>query len=181
MPEAFREDLITLQAFAAALRADDGEALDGLIHPEHGMWIWLHTAGVQPLPASIWRAGSGIRISQRLTDDEALAPFAGAGFWGHVADQLDLPVDFAPRGRDDARYTGSCESESGAPVAGTRAWLADDDLRIPDGADLARFPASAAMTRGLVHFHGYDVEVWLIRDLGKRYVAHVVVSSPCEA
>lgn len=177
---AAEDDVATLQALADAARRDDGAALDALIHPTHGLWIW-YQPGAYVVPAVQLHAGRGGKPSARFGPDD-LNQYWREELWNQVAGPLDrglAALDRDPADRHAAVY-GTCDDpDTGA----TRAWLATEDLGRFYGEVLleAKVTLPPVMTTALTHFRMWGLDVWLTRDQGRWWVAHVMVWTPCDA
>lgn len=171
-----------LRALAAAIHADDGAALDRLIHPAHGLWLWIQP-GAYVSPTLRVTAGGAVPPSARIGGDDMIE-YWREHFWTEVARGLDagLPrLDHDP-GDHAAGVYGDCGEE--VPAAELRAYLATrEDLgttRREIAAD-AMVTLAPVVTDQLVHFRRWGLDVWMARDRGRLWVVHVMVWTPCDA
>lgn len=177
---AAEDDVTALRALADAARRDDGAALDALIHPSHGLWIW-YQPGAYVVPAVLLKSGSAVKPTARFGPGD-LNQYWREELWNQVAGPLDrglAALDRDPADRSAAVY-GTCDDmEAGA----SRAWLATEDLGRFYGEVLleAEVTLPPLMATGLTHFHIWGLDVWLMRDQGRWWVAHVMVWTPCDA
>jgi hypothetical protein len=179
-PALAGDEVATLEALAEAARRDDGAALDALIHPTHGLWIWTQP-GVAVTPTLRLEVGRGEPPSARLAAAD-LNDYWREELWHQVAGPLERglgAMDRDPADRHAAVY-GTCDELAAGAL---RAWLVTEDLGPHYGELLAeahlRLPP--VMTTALAHFRSWGLDVWLMRDQGRWWVAHVMVWTPCDA
>ncbi len=168
-----------LTELANAAADDDGALLDTLIHPEHGLWIWVQP-GAYVVPAQLLRP-DGTPPSKRLTAD-VINDFWREELWKFVAGpiQRGLSVmDADPTDRNAPIYGDCGNLEAGAE----RSWILTEDLGPFYGEVLAESQVTLApvMSQGLVHFRNWGLDVWMARDRDRWWVAHVMVWTPCDA
>jgi hypothetical protein len=168
-----------LATLAEAARTDDPNALDPLIHPEHGLWIWVQP-GAYVVPAQRLTP-DGTPPSQRLVD-AVINDFWREELWNHVAGPIERGLKVLDRDPPDRRAPvyGDCGADE--PPA-TRAWLATEDLggHHRDILVEANVTVAPVMRERLVHFYNWGLDVWLARDRDRWWVAHVMVWTPCDA
>lgn len=180
---AFTEPEAVLRALADAARRDDGAALDALIHPSFGLVLW-DQPGATVGPSVTVRADDGRPPSKRLTGAQ-MNPYWLENYWPAVAGGIDgglTQLDLEPADRHADVYGSCAEDDSGGPDP--RAWLVasdsfDDTLRMI--AEDTQLQLDAKVQAGLVHFHAWGLDVWMVRDQGRLWVAHVMVWTPCDA
>ena len=170
-----------LGALAEAAAREDGALLDTLVHPEHGLWVWVQP-GAYVVPAQLLRP-DGKAPSARL-DADVINEYWREALWKSVAGSLERGLkvmDRDPADRNDPIY-GDCGADDGMGGA-QRTWLATDDLgELYDQIlDEAQVTVPPVMARGLVHFHSWGLDVWMARDRDRWWVAHVMVWTPCDA
>lgn len=168
-----------LEELSEAVATDDGARLDALIHPEHGLWIWVQP-GAYVVPAQLLTP-DGTPPSKRLTADD-INDFWRQELWKFVAGPIDrgLPVmDLDPADRNAPIY-GDCGSED---MSAERSWMLTEDLGPFYGEVLAEAKVTLApvMSQGLTHFRHWGLDVWMARDRDRWWVAHVMVWTPCDA
>jgi hypothetical protein len=172
----------TLRRLAAAARADDGAALDALLHPEHGAWLWTQP-GAYIAPTLFIQAGEGTPPSARIGPDD-MNDYWRESYWREVAAGIEgglARLDLEPPDPSSPIY-GDCGAEDGGGA--TRAWLTGADTLGEHHEDVlaeAGVTLDPLMMRRLDHFHGWGLDVWLARDGGRLWVAHVMVWTPCDA
>ncbi len=180
---AMTEPVAVLRALARAARDDDGAALDALVHPAHGMWLW-DQPGATVRPVVHVTTGTGTRPSVRLRAS-GMNEYWQETYWSHVAGGIDGPLerlDRDPADRFAPRY-GSCDTFETSSVA-PRAWLvtADSFRRhyepILEHADPGIAPA---LMTDMAHYRVWGLDVWLLEDGGRLWIAHVMVWTPCDA
>lgn len=168
-----------LAELANAAAADDGPLLDALIHPEHGLWIWVQP-GAYVVPAQLLKP-DGTPPSTRLSAD-VINDYWRQELWKFVAGPIErgLPVmDANPADRNAAVYGDCGNMEAGAQ----RSWIVTEDLGRFYGEVLAESQVTLApvMSQGLVHFRNWGLDVWMAFDRDRWWVAHVMVWTPCDA
>lgn len=172
-----------LRALAAAARTDDGKALDALVHPTYGLVLW-DQPGAFLSPRLTVRAGRGQAPSAWLADS-GLNDYWLEQYWPQVAEGIDqglAKLDRDPADRLAAVYGDCGEDDSGGPDL--RAWLlASDsfDEALRSSLEDASLELDPKVQADLVHFRRWGLQVWLVRDQGRLWVAHVMVSTPCDA
>jgi hypothetical protein len=174
------DDVTVLRALERAAKNDDGAALDALIHPTLGLWVW-DQPGAYVTPSVHLTAGAAVPPSKRWKPDD-MNQYWREELWNHVHGPLSrglAALDRDPADRHAAVY-GTCDDmEAGA----SRAWIATEALPayyLDIVAD-AKVELTPLQTTGMVHYHQWGLDVWLMRDQGRLWVAHVMVWTPCDA
>jgi hypothetical protein len=181
---AMTDPVAVLGALATAARTDDGNALDALIHPELGLWLWDHP-GATVSPSLLVKAGGGASPTSRLAPS-GMNEYWQENYWRHVAGGLDrglTRLDREPAERFAAIY-GSCDQDDATGGTDLRAWLMSKDDFDNHYAQLLEENGPAMdpkVTGELVHFRSWGLDVWLAEDAGRLWVAHVMVWTPCDA
>ena len=179
---AMTDPIAVLRALAQAARDDDGAALDALVHPVHGMWLW-DQPGATVSPALHVTAGTGAPPTERLRASRMIE-YWQESYWRHVAGGIDGPIDRLDRDPAErfAPSYGSCDTDETPPDL--RSWLvAKDGFREhyePILADGDHGIAPALMA-DMAHYRSWGLDVWLLEDRGRLWVAHVMVWTPCDA
>jgi hypothetical protein len=173
-----------LRALAQAARDDDGPALDALVHPTYGMWLW-DQPGATVSPSVEVKAGSAEAPTAHLAAS-GMNDYWKENYWKHVAGGLDgglTRLDREPADRYAPIY-GDCGADDSTGGTDLRAWLVEKD-RFDDTyrmlLDDAQLKLAPAMTQDLVHYRSWGLDVWLARADGRLWVAHVMVWTPCDA
>jgi hypothetical protein len=172
-----------LRALASAARADDGDALDALVHPEHGMWLW-DQPGAAVSPTLHMNVGGGGTLTQRVAAT-GMNEYWKEHYWSVVAAGLDA-LDRTDTDPDDphAPIYGDCGDE--VPASDLRSWLlVKDDFWATYGPILVDTPfetaIAPALRQSMTHFRSWGLDVWMVEDGGRLWVAHVMVWTPCDA
>lgn len=179
---ALTDPVVVLRALARAARDDDGAALDALVHPVHGMWLW-DQPGATVSPSVHVKAGAGEPPTARLRAS-GMNAYWQESYWRHVAGGIDGALERLDRDPADrfAPIYGSCDTDETPPDL--RAWLvAADSFRrhyAPILADAAPGVAPALMN-DMAHYRSWGLDVWILEDDGRLWVAHVMVWTPCDA
>lgn len=178
---AMTDPVVVLRALAAAAENDDGAALDALVHPTYGMWLW-DQPGAYVSPTLHVIAGGGEAPTTRLAASD-MNDYWKENFWSSVAGGLDAldRMDRDPADRYAPIY-GDCGEED--QPHDLRAWLASRDSfhehYDPILQDTNHAIAPALMADG-AHYRVWGLDVWLVEDHGRLWVAHVMVWTPCDA
>lgn len=181
---AMTDPVVVLRALAQAANTDDGAALDALVHPAHGMWLWDHP-GAAVHPTVHVTTGTGEPPSRRFASSLMSSQWK-EHYWPSVAIGLEAldRMDREPADRFAPIY-GDCGAED-ASGANLRAWLVErDDFESLYGPLLVDTPADAAIAPALrqpmTHYRSWGLDVWLAHDQSRLWVAHVMVWTPCSA
>lgn len=173
-----------LRALAKAAHDDDGAALDRLIHPALGLWLWDQPgAALSPFVQLHAGAGASAKPTSRIAGS-GLNDYWQQNYWPSVAAGLDAglaALDRDPTDKNAAKY-GDCGADD-ASAQDLRAWLAlGEDLGyLQQMAEDAQIKLDDRAARGMTHFHAWGLDVYLARDQGRWWIVHVMVSTPCDA
>src|SRR5205085_1499384 len=144
-----------LRALAQAARDDDGAALDALVHPTYGLWLW-DQPGATVSPSVQVKAGSAEAPTAHLAAS-GMNDYWKENYWKSVAGSLDhglTRLDREPSDRNAPIY-GDCGADDSTGGTDLRAWLVEHDSfdatyqMLLDDAQLKLAPA---MTHDLVHY-----------------------------
>ena len=178
------DPVVVLEALAVAAKTDEGAALDALVHPTLGMWLW-DQPGATVSPSLQLKAAGGGTPTSRLAPS-GMNDYWKENYWKHVAGGLDAGLTRLDREPAD-RYApiyGDCGADDTTGGTDLRAWLVMKDefddtyALILEDAQLQLDPR---MTGALVHYRSWGLDVWLAQDQGRLWVAHVMVWTPCDA
>ncbi|HUQ04302.1 MAG TPA: hypothetical protein VM261_17505 [Kofleriaceae bacterium] len=178
------DPIAVLSALATAARTDDGAALDALVHPELGLWLW-DQPGATVSPTLLVKAGGGASPTSRLAPS-GMNEYWKESYWAHVAGGLDrglTRLDREPADRFAPIY-GDCGADDATGGTDLHAWLVVKDEFDDYYAQLledAALQLDNRVTGQLVHFRSWGLDVWLAEDQGRLWVAHVMVWTPCDA
>jgi hypothetical protein len=168
-----------LHELAAAIRADGPVATLG--DPTDGIWLW-EQPGVAPKPTVHAKAGDARPLS-RLLADGGLDGARADGWRRGLADAIEhglaaLDVDGDPAA---PAHNVDCGGANGMTPA-TRAVLRTHDVSVAKDYASLEYDELKSLTAPLgFRFDFNQVQVYLAERDGALYVAHLVVSTPCEA
>ncbi|HVK76995.1 MAG TPA: hypothetical protein VM734_26905, partial [Kofleriaceae bacterium] len=176
------DPVAVVAALAAAVKADDGAALDRLLHPDFGLWLWTQPGAVVA-PAVKLDAGGGAPPSARLPADGAdFNDYWREHYWQEVVAGIEAGLARLDRAPADVRAPvyGDCGEPERTDLRAYLIMGADLGYRVELARELGvTFDPRAA--RGLTHFARWGLDVFLVRDRGRWWVAHVMVWTPCDA
>jgi hypothetical protein len=181
---AMNDPEAVLRALAQAARDDDGAALDALVHPTYGLWLW-DQPGATVSPSVQVKAGSAEAPTAHLAAS-GMNDYWKENYWKAVAGSLDdglTRLDRDPADRNAPIY-GDCGADDSTGGTNLRAWLVEnDDFRAQYGMlfEDEPMPFAAGITGSMVHYHDWGLDIWLVEDQGRLWVAHVMVWTPCDA
>jgi hypothetical protein len=181
---AMTDPVAVLGALATAARTDDGKALDALVHPELGLWLWDHP-GATVSPSLLVKAGGGASPTSRLAPS-GMNDYWQEHYWRHVAVGLDgglTRLDREPADRFAPIY-GDCGADDSTGGTDLRAWLLMEDDIDQHYAPLledSELQLDKRVTGELIHYRSWGLDVWLAQDQGRLWLAHVMVWTPCDA
>lgn len=174
-----------LRALADAAKTDDGPALDALVHPTHGMWLW-DQPGAAVSPSLHVTAGSAGAPTQWLAAS-GMNDYWKEQYWAHVAGGLARGLERLDREPADrfAPIYGDCGADDATGGADLRAWLVAKDsfesyVQLLVDTELEKQMAPA-LVQPMTHYRSWGLDVWLLQAEGRLWVAHVMVWTPCDA
>ncbi len=168
-----------LHELAAAIRADGPVATLG--DPKDGIWLW-DQPGVAPAPKVHAAAGDARPLSKLLADG-GLEGVRAQGWTRGLADAIEhglaaLDVDGDPTA---PAHNVDCGAEGGMKLA-SRAVLRTHDVDVVRDYKTMEYEELGKLTAPLgFRFDFNQVQIYLSERDGAIYVAHLIVSTPCEA
>ena len=178
---ATRQELAVakLHELAAAIEADGPVATLG--DPKDGIWLW-DQPGVAPAPHVHAAAGDGRPLSKLLADGGLDG--ARADGWRHeLGETIERGLAATDVDGDPAApaHNVDCGAESGMKPA-TRAVLRTHDVDVVKDYATLEYEDLKSLTAPLgFRFDFNQVQIYLSERDGAIYVAHLIVSTPCEA
>ena len=167
-----------LHELAAAIRADGPIAR--LADPQDGIWLW-EQPGVAPRPAVHADAGDGRALTQVLASG-GIEGGRATGWIAGTADAIDHGLAALDVDGDPIAPEHNVDCGADPMKLATRAVLRTKAVDLhKDFPDLDGSPVEKLTTPLAFRFDFNQVTVYLSMRNGAIYVAHLVVSTPCEA